>query len=85
MAWCASPRSPYVRRDGKLVAVSWDEAFGVIKDRVAAAGSNVAAVAGDLIDCETMYAAKALLATLGRPSSKAARPAWTMIRPASPR
>lgn len=56
---------PYVRRDGKLVAVSWDEAFGVIKDRVAAAGSNVAAVAGDLVDCETMYAAKALLATLG--------------------
>ncbi|EZP57548.1 NADH-quinone oxidoreductase subunit NuoG [Sphingomonas sp. RIT328] len=56
---------PYVRRDGKLAPVSWDEAFAVIKDRVAAAGSNVAAVAGDLVDCETMYAAKALLAKLG--------------------
>ncbi|USU05986.1 NADH-quinone oxidoreductase subunit NuoG [Sphingomonadaceae bacterium OTU29LAMAA1] len=56
---------PYVRRDGKLAPVSWDEAFGVIKAKVGAAGSNVAAVAGDLVDCETMYAAKALLAKLG--------------------
>ncbi|USU09470.1 NADH-quinone oxidoreductase subunit NuoG [Sphingomonadaceae bacterium OTU29MARTA1] len=56
---------PYVRRDGKLAPVSWDEAFGVIKAKVDAAGSNVAAVAGDLVDCETMYAAKALLAKLG--------------------
>ncbi|MGR6328092.1 NADH-quinone oxidoreductase subunit NuoG [Sphingomonas sp. XXL09] len=56
---------PYVRRDGKLAPVSWDEAFAVIKERVGAAGSNVAAVAGDLVDCETMYAAKALLAKLG--------------------
>ncbi|AIT05872.1 NADH dehydrogenase [Sphingomonas taxi] len=56
---------PYVRRDGKLAPVSWDEAFAVIKTRVEAAGANVAAVAGDLVDCETMYAAKALLAKLG--------------------
>ncbi|WP_210358438.1 NADH-quinone oxidoreductase subunit NuoG [Sphingomonas beigongshangi] len=56
---------PYVRRDGKLAPVSWDEAFAVIKAKVDAAGSNVAAVAGDLVDCETMYAAKALLAKLG--------------------
>lgn len=56
---------PYVRRDGKLAPVSWDEAFAVIKARVEAAGANVAAVAGDLVDCETMYAAKALLAKLG--------------------
>jgi NADH-quinone oxidoreductase subunit G len=56
---------PYVRRDGKLAPVSWDEAFAVIKTKVEAAGANVAAVAGDLVDCETMYAAKALLAKLG--------------------
>ncbi len=56
---------PYVRRDGKLAPVSWDEAFAVIKAKVDAAGSNVAAVAGDLVDCETMYAAKTLLAKLG--------------------
>ncbi|NYD89882.1 NADH-quinone oxidoreductase subunit NuoG [Sphingomonas melonis] len=56
---------PYVRREGKLAPVSWDEAFAVIKTKVEAAGANVAAVAGDLVDCETMYAAKALLAKLG--------------------
>ena len=54
---------PYVRRDGKLVAVEWDEAF----DAIAAvnAGSSVAAIAGDLLDCETMFAAKALVRNLG--------------------
>lgn len=56
---------PYVRRDGKLVAVDWNEAFAVIKAKVDAAGANIAAVAGDLVDCETMYAAKALLGALG--------------------
>jgi len=56
---------PYVRRDGKLVPVSWDEAFAVVRAQIAGAGANVAAVAGDQTDCETMYAAKALLATLG--------------------
>ena len=42
-------------------------------------GRSVAAIAGDLVDVETMYAAKALLAQagLGR-CSKAARPGSTM-------
>jgi NADH-quinone oxidoreductase subunit G len=54
---------PFIRKDGKLVEASWDEAF----DAIAAvnAGSSVAAIAGDLLDCETMYAAKALLKGLG--------------------
>jgi len=52
-----------VRRDGKLVAATWDEAFAAIA--AVAHGGSVAAVAGDLVDCETMYAAKALLRTLG--------------------
>ncbi|RZF64895.1 NADH-quinone oxidoreductase subunit G [Sphingomonas populi] len=54
---------PYVRKDGKLVAASWDEAFAAIK--AVDAGSSVAAIHGDLLDCETMYAAKALLASMG--------------------
>jgi NADH-quinone oxidoreductase subunit G len=54
---------PFVRRDGKLVPATWDEAFAAIK--AVNAGSSVAAVAGDLVDCETMFAAKALLAKLG--------------------
>ncbi len=54
---------PFVRHDGKLQPASWDEAFAAIK--AVDAGSSVAAVAGDLTDCETMYAAKALLADMG--------------------
>jgi NADH-quinone oxidoreductase subunit G len=54
---------PWLRRDGKLVAVTWAEAF----DAVAKInpGSSVAVVAGDLLDCETMFAAKALAGALG--------------------
>ena len=54
---------PYVRVNGKLVPATWDEAFAAIE--AVNAGSSVAAVAGDLVDCETMFAAKALLATMG--------------------
>jgi NADH-quinone oxidoreductase subunit G len=54
---------PYVRKDGKLIEASWAEAFAAIAE--VNAGSSVAAIAGDLVDCETMYAAKALLARMG--------------------
>jgi len=54
---------PYVRKNGKLVAASWDEAFAAIA--AVNAGSSVAAVAGDLVDCETMFAAKALVKAMG--------------------
>ena len=56
---------PYVRRDGKLVPVSWDEAFAAVAEAAGKAGSSVAAVAGDLLDCETMYAARELVRALG--------------------
>ncbi len=54
---------PYVRRDGKLAEASWADAFAAIRD--VNAGASVAAVAGDLVDCETLYAAKALLSAMG--------------------
>jgi NADH-quinone oxidoreductase subunit G len=53
---------PYVRKDGKLVPVDWDEAFSAIAG-VKHEGS-VAAIAGDQIDCETMFAARELLRSL---------------------
>ena len=53
---------PYVRKNGKLEAASWNEAFQAIAD--VKAGSSVAAIAGDLVDCETMYAAKKLLKSM---------------------
>jgi NADH-quinone oxidoreductase subunit G len=49
--------------DGKLVAATWDEAFAAIA--AVKPGSSVAAIAGDLLDCETMFAAKKLVGALG--------------------
>jgi NADH-quinone oxidoreductase subunit G len=54
---------PFIRKDGKLVAATWDEAFRAIA--AVDHGGSVAVVAGDLVDCETMYAAKALALSLG--------------------
>ncbi|MFZ1566894.1 molybdopterin-dependent oxidoreductase, partial [Sphingorhabdus sp.] len=48
---------PYVRRDGKLVAASWQEAFDAIK---AHWSGEAAVLAGDQVDCETMFAAREL-------------------------
>ncbi|MFZ5746062.1 MAG: NADH-quinone oxidoreductase subunit NuoG [Pseudomonadota bacterium] len=56
---------PYVRKDGKLVAVSWADAFEAVAAAQRDAGSSIAAIAGDMVDCETMYAAKALLKSFG--------------------
>ncbi len=56
---------PYVRRAGKLAAVSWGEALAAAGQALEAAGDSVAVVAGDLVDCETMYAARELVRSLG--------------------
>ncbi|QZH74660.1 MAG: NADH-quinone oxidoreductase subunit G [Erythrobacter sp.] len=53
----------WIRRDGKLAQASWDEAFAAIA--AAKPGASIAAVAGDMVDCETMFAAKALLRASG--------------------
>ena len=53
----------WMRRDGKLQAADWSTAFQAIAD--ANPQASIAAVAGDLVDCETMFAAKTLLAALG--------------------
>jgi NADH-quinone oxidoreductase subunit G len=56
---------PWLREDGKLRPATWDEAFARIAAVAKKAKGSVAAVAGDLVDVETMYAAKALVAALG--------------------
>ena len=55
---------PYVRKGGKLVAVSWGEAFAAVREGLSGAG-EVAAIAGDLLDVESMVALKDLVARLG--------------------
>jgi NADH-quinone oxidoreductase subunit G len=57
---------PYVRRAGKLVEATWNEAFALIASRLkGAAGNRVAAIVGDLADTEAMFALKDLMTSLG--------------------
>ncbi|RJF85329.1 NADH-quinone oxidoreductase subunit NuoG [Sphingomonas cavernae] len=56
---------PFVRKDGVLVNATWEEAFAAIAEVAKTAKGSVAAIAGDIVDCETMYAAKALVRSLG--------------------
>ncbi|MBL0338005.1 MAG: NADH-quinone oxidoreductase subunit G [Rhodospirillaceae bacterium] len=57
---------PYLRKEGKLQPVSWKEALDAASDRLKKASSNqIAAIAGDMADVETMFALKQLLQKLG--------------------
>ena len=61
--------TPYVRRDGRLEAATWNEAFAAIAAKVnGLAGSNIAAIAGDLADLESMAALQDLMGKLGSPN-----------------
>jgi NADH-quinone oxidoreductase subunit G len=60
---------PYVRRSGKLVEATWDEAFGAIEAKLKGLdGAKVAAIVGDQCDAESMVALKDLMAALGSPN-----------------
>jgi NADH-quinone oxidoreductase subunit G len=57
---------PWVRREGKLQPATWAEAFEAIAAQLdGATGDQVAALAGDLQDVESIYAMKALLRGFG--------------------
>ncbi|MBV9786369.1 MAG: NADH-quinone oxidoreductase subunit G, partial [Acidisphaera sp.] len=58
--------NPWLRRDGRLVPVSWRDAFSAIASRLQGLpGERIGAIAGDLCDAESMLALKDLLAALG--------------------
>ncbi|MDD3029008.1 MAG: NADH-quinone oxidoreductase subunit NuoG [Alphaproteobacteria bacterium] len=60
---------PYIRKNGKLEPASWDEALALVAEKMhACSPSHVAALAGDLVDCETMFAMKTLLQFIGSPN-----------------
>ena len=65
---------PYIRRDGRLAATSWAEAFRVIADKIKASvqsasnGSRIGAVVGDLVDMESMFLLRQLMASLASPN-----------------
>ncbi|MEC9207935.1 MAG: molybdopterin-dependent oxidoreductase, partial [Pseudomonadota bacterium] len=57
---------PYVKKDGKLRPVSWNEALAAIAERMQDLdGDKLAAIAGDLCDAEAMTALKGLISSMG--------------------
>ncbi len=59
---------PYVRKNGKLQAVSWAEAFDAIATQVKGLkGSEMTAVAGNLACAESLFALKELMQSLDVP------------------
>jgi NADH-quinone oxidoreductase subunit G len=60
---------PYVRKGGKLVEATWDEAFAAIAAKLKSVdASKIAAIVGDQCDAEAMVALKDLMAALGSPN-----------------
>jgi len=60
---------PYIRKAGKLQEASWSEAFAVIAAGLKGlAGSQIAAIAGDLACAESVMALKDLMDKLGSPN-----------------
>ncbi|MEP1207881.1 MAG: NADH-quinone oxidoreductase subunit NuoG [Rhizobiaceae bacterium] len=60
---------PYIRKNGKLTAASWSEAFAAIAEKVNATdAANIGAIAGDLASVEEIYALRELMTSLGSPN-----------------
>ncbi|MCH2038011.1 MAG: NADH-quinone oxidoreductase subunit NuoG [Rickettsiales bacterium] len=56
---------PYVKKDGKLQPVDWNEALTVVAKKIKATSpEKIAAIAGDLVDAESMFALKELMENL---------------------
>ncbi|MBV9260365.1 MAG: NADH-quinone oxidoreductase subunit G, partial [Pseudolabrys sp.] len=57
---------PYIRKNGRLVAAAWSEAFAAIATKVKATAPNkIGAIAGDVAAVEEMFALKELMTKLG--------------------
>jgi len=60
--------APWVKQDGQLSQASWQQALAAVAARLKGRdGSRIAAIAGDQVDCETLFAARSLMAGLGSP------------------
>ncbi|MGB4865828.1 MAG: NADH-quinone oxidoreductase subunit NuoG [Hyphomicrobium sp.] len=54
--------TPYIRKDGRLQPATWDEALGLVAEKLkATAPDRIGAIAGDLAGAEEMFALKDLL------------------------
>ncbi|MHB9878434.1 NADH-quinone oxidoreductase subunit NuoG [Pacificimonas sp. ICDLI1SI03] len=58
--------TPYVRENGKLKRATWNQAFAAVEAGLSGlSGDQIGAIAGDLLDVESMVAMKDLLGKLG--------------------
>jgi NADH-quinone oxidoreductase subunit G len=59
---------PYIRKEGRLEPATWDEAFAVVAEKLKGLdGDRFAAIAGDLVGAEELFALKLLAQELGSP------------------
>ena len=57
---------PYIKKEGKLIPVDWNEALAFAAKKLKSTKSNkIAAIAGDLADCESMLLLKEVMQKLG--------------------
>ena len=56
---------PFIRENGKLRPAGWDEALGLVAEKLSGDPDKIAAIAGDLCDAESMKALKDLMDGLG--------------------
>ena len=60
---------PYLRKDGVLRPASWTEAFRAIAEKMKATdGKRIGAIVGDLVDMESMFLLRQLMAALASPN-----------------
>ncbi|WP_409560597.1 NADH-quinone oxidoreductase subunit NuoG [Hyphomicrobium sp. MC8b] len=60
---------PYIKKNGRFVQASWDEALGLVAEKLKATPADkIGAIAGDLSGAEEMFALKDLLTRFGAKS-----------------
>ena len=57
--------SPYVKINGKLTKSDWPSALKAVAKKFAESASNIAAIAGPLVPCESLFLLKKLFTALG--------------------
>lgn len=58
--------TPYIRKNGRLIEASWDEAISKIVENIGyIKGESIAAIAGTMVNAESLFLLKKMLGTLG--------------------
>jgi NADH-quinone oxidoreductase subunit G len=57
--------SPYVKINGKLTKSDWNAALKIVAKKLTESASNIAAIAGPLVPCESLFLLKKLFTALG--------------------